>query len=693
MRQTVMRIKWIALCVLLLLVAQCKEEESRNIQIVKSDDFSQDQGLVDMSRSSYTKLTSIGIDEVVLTEGFWADRVKTGLETMIPEMWSIYTSDVSNAFQNFEIAAGLKKGKHIGAPFHDGDFYKLIEAVSMAFAITKDEKYTRMIDEVIPVIAASQRADGYIHTPVMIETRNNPESAVEFRDRMDFESYNMGHLIMAAIVHSKATGQTTLLDIAIKAADYLYQYTVKFPEKMAQNAICPSHYMGVVELYRLTGDQKYLELARQFIDIRRQVIEGSDHNQDRIPFREQTQAVGHAVRANYLYAGVADVYAETGDESLKKALDLIWEDLTTTKLYVTAGCGALYDGVSPNGTTYKQSQIQQVHQAYGREYELPNAAAHNETCANIGNVLWNWRMFQLTADSKYTDLLEVTLMNSVLSGVNLNGKGYFYTNPLSHQTALPFEMRWPNVREPYISKSNCCPPNTIRTIVEVGNYLYSKNQNGLWLNMYAGNKLRTMIGEDRLQLTQRTKYPWDGFININIEEAPQREISLNFRIPDWCEGFELLLNGEPASYLQNEGYVTIVKHFSPGEHISLSLDMPIVLVESNPLVESTRNQVAVKRGPLVYCLEGNDLDDGQLPHNIIIPSNIEFKTEPIEIAGVELVSLKGNAIHSENNGWDGQLYKKLNTRLENVPVTLIPYFAWANREEKDMAVWLALDRQ
>ncbi|MEQ8339350.1 MAG: glycoside hydrolase family 127 protein, partial [Cyclobacteriaceae bacterium] len=193
--------------------------------------------------------------------------------------------------------------------------------------------------------------------------------------------------------------------------------------------------------------------------------------------------------------------------------------------------------------------------------------------------------------------------------------------------------------------------------------------------------------------TQRTKYPWDGFININIEEAPQREISLNFRIPDWCEGFELLLNGEPASYLQNEGYVTIVKHFSPGEQITLSLDMPIVLIESNPLVEFTRNQVAVKRGPLVYCLEGNDLDDGRLPHNIIIPSNIELMTEPIEIAGVELVSLKGNAIYSKNNGWEGQLYKKLNTRLENVPVTLIPYFAWANREEMDMAVWLALDRQ
>ena len=684
-------IKLISLSILLVMITQCKEEKSKLIQTPSSENYSTDKGLVDMSRSSNTKLTSVGIKEVVLTKGFWAERVKTGLETMIPEMWSIYTSDVSNAFQNFEVAAGLKKGRHRGAPFHDGDFYKLIEAVSMAFAITKDEKYTRMLDEVIPVIAASQRADGYIHTPVMIEARNNPESAVEFRDRMDFESYNMGHLITAAIVHFKATGQTTLLDIAIKAADYLYQYTVKFPEKMAQNAICPSHYMGVVELYRLTGNQKYLELARQFIDIRDQVIEGTDHNQDRIPFREQTQAVGHAVRANYLYAGVADVYAETGDESLKKALDLIWKDLTTTKLYVTAGCGALYDGVSPNGTTYKQSQIQQVHQAYGREYELPNAAAHNETCANIGNFLWNWRMLQLTGDSKYADLMEATLMNSVLSGVNLNGSGYFYTNPLSHQKALPFKMRWPNVREPYISKSNCCPPNTIRTIVEVGNYLYSKNQDGLWLNMYTGNTLSTSLGDDQLKLTQDTNYPWDGLIILNIEKAPNREISLNLRIPDWCEDFKILFNGKPVPHSQNEGYVTLMKNFSSGDKISLFLEMPVVLIESNPLVESNRNQVAVKRGPLVYCLEGNDLDDGQLPHNIIIPSNIELITESIEIAGVELVSLKGNAIHSKNNGWDGQLYKKLNTRLENVPVTLIPYFAWANREEKDMAVWLGLD--
>lgn len=649
--------------------------------------------LVNNSKSPFAKLQSVGFNEIKLTHGFWADRINTCVNTMIPEMWRIYSDSAkSHALENFKIAAGINEGKHRGAPFHDGDFYKMIEAASMAYAITGDEKFNQMIDEVIPLIKNSQRADGYIHTPVMIQTRNNPETAQEFRDRMDFESYNMGHLMTAATVHYKATGKTDLMEIAKKAADYLYTYTDRFPEKMAQNAICPSHYMGVIEMYRTTNDPKYLELAKKFIEIRSLMQNGTDHNQDRIPFREQTKAMGHAVRANYLYAGVADVYTETGDETLKSTLDKIWNDLVTTKLYITGGCGALYDGVSPNGTTYDQPSIQQVHQAYGREYELPNAGAHNETCANIGSVLWNWRMLQATGEARYADLLERTMYNSVLSGVNLNGLGYFYTNPLSNQMGLPYDLRWENTRVDYISYSNCCPPNTIRTIAEIGNYFYSKNENGLWFNLYGSNELKTTIGEEYLELTETTSYPWAGKVEIKIRKAPKKAISLNFRIPDWCQSASLYLNGKLLQGTDASGsYLAVTEIFNTDDVLFLDLKMDAQLLSSNPLVEDNKNQVAVQRGPLVYCLEANDLNPGEKLEDIAIPANIQFSTQPISISETELMALEGNALIAPSN-WKGNLYQPLNQESHQTKIRLIPHFAWANREEADMAVWLPLTR-
>ncbi|MEQ8240858.1 MAG: glycoside hydrolase family 127 protein [Cyclobacteriaceae bacterium] len=651
------------------------------------------KSLVNTSKSPYAKLQPVGFDEVELTKGFWEDRVKTCIETMIPEMWNIYSdAERSHALENFKIAAGKADGVHAGAPFHDGDFYKLIEAASMAYALSHDEKYNEMIDVVIPLIAASQRADGYIHTPVMIETKNNPKSAVEFRDRMDFESYNMGHLMTAATVHYKATGKTDLMEIAIKAADYLYTYTELYPEKMAQNAICPSHYMGVIEMYRTTSEEKYLELAKKFIDIRDLMKDGTDHNQDRIPFRDQEEALGHAVRANYLYAGVADIYAETGDESLKLTLDKIWNDLVERKLYITGGCGALYDGVSPNGTTYDPTQIQQVHQSYGREYELPNAGAHNETCANIGSVLWNYRMLQTTSEAKYADLMERTLYNSVLSGVNLNGRGYFYTNPLSHEMDLPFKLRWSNVREDYISLSNCCPPNTIRTIAEVSNYLYSKNETGLWLNLYASSQLTTTLGGEEISLTQLTNYPWDGTIDITINKSLESDKSLNFRIPDWCMKAVIKVNGQQvAASVENSSYLSVSQSWKAGEKIQLTLEMPATLIEANPLVEATKNMVAVQRGPLVYALEGLDLAEGQKVSDVVIPANIRLTPKKVTIAGVELTALNGQAglVKRPNKS---SLYQPISQKVKPIDIQLIPYFAWANRAESDMAIWMGLDR-
>src|SRR5690606_2423099 len=275
--------------------------------------------------------------------------------------------------------------------------------------------------------------------------------------------------------------------------------------------------MGTIELYHTNGDPRYLELANHLIDIEGELAGRTDDNQDRVPFRPQDKAIGHAVQPTYLQAGVTDLFAETGDTTLLGPLHRSWDDLVSHKLYVTGGCGALYDGVSPDGTSYSPAVVQKVHQAFGRDYQLPNFTAHNETCANIGNVLWNWRMLLITGDAKYADIMELALYNSVLSGVSLAGDGFLYTNPLSYSDRLPFEQRWSKKRVPYISKSNCCPPNTVRTVAEVVNYAYSLSDEGVWFNLYGGSTLSTTVNGEQIALTQSTAYPWDGTITVKIE--------------------------------------------------------------------------------------------------------------------------------------------------------------------------------
>ena len=336
------------------------------IFLVDSSNASEDKAAANTLTSPYAKLHSISIGDVRWTDGFWGERFKLCHETMIPNMWQLLEDpQISHAYDNFLIAAGLKKGRHRGPKWHDGDFYKWLEAVAFVYGVTKDEKLNRQMDQIIDVIGKCQREDGYIHTPVIISQQNQTPESMEFKNRLDFETYNMGHLMTCACIHYRATGKTTLLQIAQKAADFLYTFYKKSPRNLANNAICPSHYMGVVEMYRTTRDPRYLELAKGLIDIRDMVEAGTDHNQDRIGFRKQTKAVGHAVRANYLYAGAADVYAETGDKSLLAALETIWQDVAYRKMYITGATGALYDGASPDGSK-DHSAIQLVHQAYGR---------------------------------------------------------------------------------------------------------------------------------------------------------------------------------------------------------------------------------------------------------------------------------------------------------------------------------------
>ena len=404
-------------------------------------------GVVDTTASPFAKVHTVGLDEVRWTNGFWADRFDLCRTQMLPSMERLMDgTNYSQYLRNFEIAAGLAEGRYRGAPFNDGDFYKLIEGACAAYAVTHDEYLERNIEQAIGIIAQAQRADGYIHTPVLVRQRNGDTNAAPFQDRNNFEMYNLGHLMTAACVHYRATGHTNFLAVACKAADFLYRTFHDAPPEVARSSVCPSHYMGIVELYRATGNPRYLELAKIFFALRNGIKDGGDDNQDRIPFPAQTEAEGHAVRANYLYAGAADLFMETGDAGLWRPLDSIWTNVVNQKMYITGGCGALYDGASPDGAK-EQKSITRVHQAYGRNYQLPNTTAYSETCANIGNVLWNWRMFLATGEAQFMDVVELALYNSVLSGGGLDGTNFFYTNPLrvtdplADRTALVADAR------------------------------------------------------------------------------------------------------------------------------------------------------------------------------------------------------------------------------------------------------------
>ena len=416
--------------------------------------------------SPHAKLSLVGMADVRWTEGFWADRWTCCRDVMVPNLWRLISDPtVSHIWQNFLVAAGLKEDRFRGPRWQDGDLYKWVEAAAWVYGLSRDAALDARMDEVIAMIARVQRPDGYLHTPVIIAHDRLGEDAAPFQDRMDFEMYNLGHLMTAACAHQEATGKRTLLDVAEKAARFLAEAFRTPTPQLARNAVCPAHYMGLVDLYRTTGHREYLDLVVKLLEMRTLMQGGGDDNQDRIPFRQQTAALGHAVRANYLFAGAADVFSETGDATLLGALEAVWRSVVFQKMHITGGCGALYDGASPDGAK-DQKVITRVHQAYGREYQLPSLTAHNETCANIGNALWNWRMLRLTGEARFADVAERVLYNSMLSGISLDGKRFFYTNALKRVSQMPFELRWSRTREPFLS-CFCCPPNVVRMIAQV----------------------------------------------------------------------------------------------------------------------------------------------------------------------------------------------------------------------------------
>lgn len=683
------------------------------------------QGLTDMSRSQQAQMHNLPMGAVHWTGGFWGDVFDTMHGTGVWEMWNTWNTPWetldsdgkhgSHGFRNFEVAAGTVKGKHHGPPFHDGDMYKWLEACAAVYAVTKDAELDVLMDRFIEQVALAQRADGYIHTPVVISERNQgidshagtenaagitigKDQAHAFASRLNFETYNLGHLMTAGIVHKRATGKTNLFDCGRKAADFLYNFLTNDAAELSRNAICPSHYMGAAEMYRETGDPKYLELAKGLIAIRDSVTNGEDHNQDRHKFRDQYEAMGHAVRANYLYAGVADLYAETGEAQLLKNLTAIWDDIVNHKIYIMGGCGALYDGVSPDGTTYDQPSIQQIHQAYGRQFQLPQEAAHNEICAQIGMMLFSWRLFQTTVNPKYIDNIENELYNGILSGVSLDGKDFFYTEALRRTKEFPYVMRWPKHRQRYIS-CFCCPPNTLRTLCQAQEYAYSINKDTLWVNLYGQNVLKTKD----LEIEQQTNYPWDGHIRLTIKKA-KHLASIRMHIPGWSTGMELRLNGKPiaAKALREP------RKWKKGDRIELILPMRPRLIEANPLVEEAKNHIAIMRGPIVYCLEGQDISAATVGsgsaaataspapriNDIAIPADVRFTETKVTICGHEMVALEADVPIVNEDFWrNDELYRELRpVTNRKAHIRLIPYYAWDNRGIQDMSLWLPLKR-
>ncbi len=641
----------------------------------------------------HTVVGPVGLADARWTTGFWADRFETCRATTVPVMGNLMAGTERSQFlHNFRIAAGLAEGRHRGPPWNDGDFYKWLEAAAAVHAVAPDPALDRRVDDAIDVIARAQRADGYLHTPVLIANRNGDAGAQPFEDRLNFEMYNFGHLFTAACVHHRATGKRTLLAVAVKAADFLCRAFETPSPQLARNNVCPSHYMGAIDLYRVTGDRKYLALAVKFLDLRDVAVDGTDDNQDRVPFRKQTAAVGHAVRANYLYAGAADVYAETGDETLLAPLRPIWANVVGRKMYVTGACGALYDGASPDGSR-DQKQIARVHQAYGRDYQLPHSTAHNETCAAIGNVLWNWRMLQITGDAKYADVMDLALTNAVLAGVSLDGKRFFYTNTLRQLDAMPAPLRWSRAREEWIS-CYCCPPNVARVVAQAHTYAYGRSADGVWVHLYGGSTLDTTLPDGRrVKLKQETRYPWDGRVRVVVEGAPAGEFALRLRVPGWVEGATLSVNGEAATAAPAGRYAEVRRAWAAGDVVELSLPLRPRLVEAHPLVEETRNQIAVMRGPVVYCLESPDLPAGVTVPSIALPRGIALtpRYDPKLLGGVTV--LEGRAGSASEAAWGNELYRELRPAAPRpVDVKLIPYYAWANRGRSEMTVWLPLVR-
>jgi len=609
--------------------------------------------VINNTKSRYCALKSIPIESVKLTDKFWSERIKTMEEVTLPLQYELL--EETHRIDNFRRASGKISGDFVGFFFNDSDVYKWIEAVAYLLSYKKNEKLEALVDSVIEEIRLAQDEDGYLDTYFTFEKKQ--DRWTNLKDM--HELYCAGHLIQAAVAYHRATGKASLLNIAIKFADHIAR--IFGPHGREGTPGHPEIETALVELYRETNDKKYLDLARFFIDERgKGVIGGSSYHIDHKPFRELDEIVGHAVRSLYLNSGATDLYMEIGDETLLDALERLWSNLVEKKMYVTGGAGARKEG-----------------EAFGEEYELPNETAYAETCAGIANFMWNFRMLQTLGEARFADIMELCLYNGVLSGISLDGKEYLYVNPLADR-GNHRRQRW--------FACACCPPNIARTITAIPGYMYSVSSDGIWVHLYASSILKLDINSSSVTVKEETDYPWDGNIEFVLEANSHFKLFL--RKPGWCEKFSVSINGEKVNPILENSYIVIEKDWQEGDTVRLNLVMNPELLESHPKVKDNVGRVAIRRGPIIYCVEAEDNPWGDV-WDLEISEGTGLVEEYRDILG-GLVVVKGEGYVNDPESWNGLYLTRGNARAlkREIEFVAIPYYAWANRTPGPMEIWI-----
>jgi DUF1680 family protein len=632
--------------------------------------------------------TPVPFTQVQLTDNFWLPRIKINHNVTIPA--SFERCEKTGRVKNFDMAAA-QSGKFCTIyPFDDTDIYKTIEGASFSLSIFPDPKLVAYIDSLINIIAKAQEPDGYLYTARTIDPQHPHKWAGKNRwekeRELSHELYNSGHLYEAAVAHFAATGKKTLLNIALKNADLVC--SVFGNDKLR---VAPGHEvveMGLVKLYRVTGKKQYLDAASFFLYERGHFsgydlsnpdpFKNGSYWQDHIPVIDQKEAIGHAVRAGYLYAAMADVAALNGDKALLKAIDSIWVNLVSKKMYIQGGAGAIGNG-----------------ERYGKNYELPNATAYNETCAAIANVYWNQRMFQLHGESKYIDILEKILYNGLLSGLGLDGKSFFYTNAMQvtnnfkHNDLEPARSGW--------FDCSCCPTNLTRLLPSIPGYMYATNNQQLFINLFINSKSSVVINHSKVNIEQQNNYPWEG--NLTFKVNPNQTslpFTINIRIPGWAKGVAIpsdlyhfnnhtsnkiiiSINGKVTAYNVVNGYAVLNRRWKPGDVITMQLPMDVQTIQSNPNLIDNIGKIALQKGPLLYCAESAD-NSGSISR-FVLQKNCTFSSrfDSNLLNGINLIK--------------ATTYQQTDTLNPNktiqVPFTAIPYYAWANRGKGEMMLWFS----
>lgn len=616
---------------------------------------------------------------VRIADSFWTPRMETNRATTV--WYDFQKCEETGRIDNFAKAGKLMPGDFRGIPFDDSDVYKIIEGAAYTLALHPDPKLDQYLDEVIVKIAAAQEPDGYLYTARTI----NPKGRVDFfgptrwsKLGSSHELYNVGHLYEAAVAHFQATGKRSLLGVAIKSADLICQTFGRAPGQLQEPPGHEEIEIGLVKLFRATGQKKYLEQAKYFCDLRGRAethkLRGV-YQQDHMPILEQTEAVGHAVRAGYFYSGVADVAALTGDAGYVQAIDRLWENVVGKKLHLTGGIGALPAG-----------------EAFGANYQLPNAGAYLETCAAIANALWNERMFLLHGDAKYLDVLERTVYNGFLAGVSMSGDHFFYPNPLESDGRGKFNQGSCE-RAPWFGCS-CCPGNDVRFIPELASFIYATRGRDLFVNLFIGGSAKLEVNGAAVELSQVTRYPWDGKVVMTLgkvgelqpggQSRASKEFTLNVRVPGWARNqpvpsdlyryddalepqVRLAVNGQSAKLDLVNGFARLVRAWRAGDTVTLEMEMPVRRVVAHPAVKADRDRFALERGPLVYCAEGADNGGKVLDKVFAGKVSSESLERPGLLGGITTV--------------------KVSTEGGAEALTCIPYYAWCHRGPNEMRVW------